>query len=121
MRWIKDATDRTAGALRGALDAARGTTYQPLEGRSEATSREQAVYERWQQFRPARNAYERAAYRSLPAELEAEMQAWDRGVAEQWAREDAAARAAGEAEQDAREWETARGRWEAEHGQEAGR
>ena len=49
------------------------------------------------------------------------MQAWDRGVAEQWAREDAAARAAGEAEQDAREWETARGRWEAEHGQEAGR
>ena len=93
MRWIKDATDRTAGALRGALDAARGTTYQPLEGRSEATSREQAVYERWQQFKEPRNAYERAAYKSLPAELDAEMQAWDRDVAEQWAREDREAEA----------------------------
>jgi len=105
MSWVKDSADRAAGALRGALDAARGTTYQPLEGRSEATSREQAVYERWQRFRPARNAYERAAYESLPRELESEMQAWETDIAEQWAKEDAADRAAGEAGRDAREAE----------------
>ena len=88
MRWISETADRAAGALQGAWDAARGTTYQPLEGRSEATSREQAAYERWQHFKPARNAYERAAYESLPRELDSEMQAWETDVAEQWAMED---------------------------------
>jgi len=108
MRWISETADRAAGALQGAWDAARGTTYQPLEGRSEATSREQAAYERWQMFKEPRNAYERAAFQSLPAELDAELRAWDMDVAEQWAREDEADRAAGDAKREAREWEAGR-------------
>ena len=110
--------DRDGGrGCRGAWDAARGTTYKPLEGRSEITGRERAVYKRWQEFKAARNAYERAAYQSLPAEIGAEMRTWDKNVAEQWAREDEAAGRRG-SEQEARDWETARVRWENE--QEAG-
>jgi hypothetical protein len=104
-----EAVDRTAGALRGVWDAVRGITYEPLGGRSEITARERAVYARWLESREPRNAYERAAFRSFPHELDAEM---DR--AEQAAREDEAARAAEEAEREARDWKEAFGRWEAE-------
>ena len=110
MSRIREATDRAAGALHGAWDAARGTTYEPLEGRSGATSRERAVYKRWQRFKEPRNAYERDAYQSLPRELEAEM---DRAYEIK-----CAARAAGDAEQDAKGQEAARASWENE--QEAG-
>ena len=103
MNWIKNAAGRAAGALQGARDAMRGTTYEPLEGRSEVTGRERAVYERWQGFKEPRNAYERTAYESFPREIDAEM---DR--ADQAARENDAARAAEDAEQDARDWEAAR-------------
>ncbi len=115
--WITNAADRAAGALRGAWDAARGTAYEPLEGRSEdeITSRERAVYNRWLDGADPRNAYERSAYDSIPHEITAEM---DR--AEQAAREADADAGQAAAEQDARDWETARARWEAAHGQEAG-
>jgi len=115
MNWIRETADRTAGALQGAWDAVRGTAYEPLEGRSEITPRERAVYDRWLNSREPRNAYERDAFESIPHEIDAEM---DR--AEQAAQEAEADQAAGEAEQDARDWEAARARWEAEHGQEAG-
>lgn len=108
MSWISAAADRAAGALQGAWDTARGTTYEPLEGRSEVTSRERAVYDRWLESKDPRNAYERTAFESIPHEITAEM---DR--AEQAAQEAEADRAAGEAEQDARDWDAARARWEA--------
>ncbi len=115
MSWIRDAADRTTGALQGAWDAARGTTYSPLEGRSEdeITSRERAVYGRWLDSREPRNAYERDAFESIPHEITAEMD-----QAEQAAQEAEADEACAAAEHDARDWETARARWEAEHGQE---
>lgn len=113
MNWIKNAAGRAAGALQGARDAMRGVTYEPLEGRSAITGRERAVYERWQEYKEPRNAYERTAFESIPHEIDAEMDRVERA-----AQEAEAARAAEDAEQDARDWEAARASWENE--QEAG-
>ena len=69
MSRIREA-QRTAPQARchGAWDAARGTTYEPLEGRSEATSRERAVCKRMAEIQgKPRNAYERDAYRVASA------------------------------------------------------
>jgi hypothetical protein len=75
MSWMRDVADRTAGALQGARDAARGIEYEPRTPGSstEPTAREQAVYTRWQAGEPPRNAYERDAFTSIPSELAAEM------------------------------------------------
>ena len=100
MNWIKNAAGRAAGALQGARDAMRGVTYEPLEGRSAITGRERAVYERWQEYKEPRNAYERTAFESIPHEIDAEMDRVERA-----AQEAEAARAAEDAEQETQDWE----------------
>ena len=97
MSWLSNITDKAAGALQGMRDAARGTEYEPVSGDTprEMTPRERDVYGRWQAWKDPRNAYERAAFASLPGELEAEMDRIDR-LAEE-------ADAAGAAECPARE------------------
>ena len=75
MSWIGEMADRAAGALQGARDAVRGIEYEPRapgEAR-EPDAREEAVYGRWQDGQPPRNAYERDAFTSIPSELAADM------------------------------------------------
>jgi hypothetical protein len=60
-------TDRAAGALQGAADAAAGTKHHTRAWSTErlADGREAAARERWHGGQPARNQYERDAYASL--------------------------------------------------------
>jgi hypothetical protein len=89
MSRIGDMADKAAGALQGARDAVKGIAYEPRSS-PEPTAREQAVYARWQDGQPPRNAYERDAFTSFPSELAADM--------------DRAGRLAAEAEADREAW-----------------
>jgi hypothetical protein len=62
-------TDRAAGALQGAADAALGVQHQARAWSAEhhPDDREAAARERWHAGQPARNAFERDAYRAFEA------------------------------------------------------
>ena len=92
MNWITDTADRAAGALQGARDAVRGTTYEP--GRwGEIPRRDLDAESRWRQQISPRNAYERDAFAELDREAA--------GMENQTARWAAADReAAGEADEE---------------------
>ena len=85
MSWIRDTADRAAGALQGAwtppaephISRSKGAARQPAVSRPPTSAGSSSG-------QPG-NAYERAAFQSLPRQLEAELRAWDRTVAEQWA------------------------------------
>lgn len=102
MSWIGEMADRAAGALQGARDAVRGIEYEPRTPGSspEPAAREQAVYARWQDGQPPRNAYERDALTSIPSELAADMDRAGRLGAEA-----EAAREAGDAAREAGDWQ----------------
>jgi len=63
------ATDRAAGAVTGAVDAARGFRHESHSWSTEPASPERAAaaQARWESGLPARNAYERAAYAAIDA------------------------------------------------------
>lgn len=74
------ATDRAAGVLQGAADAAAGTKHhtRAWSTEHEADGREAAARERWHAGQPARNQYERDAYASLENEVRAGMNRLER-------------------------------------------
>jgi hypothetical protein len=68
-------TDRAAGVLQGAADAAQDTKHHTRAWSTEhqGDDREAAARERWHAGQPARNQYERDAYASLENEVRAGM------------------------------------------------
>jgi hypothetical protein len=73
-------TDRAAGALQGAADAARGTRHQARAWSAEQPpdGREAAARERWHAGQPARNAFERDVYAVLENDAAAGMNRLER-------------------------------------------
>ena len=81
MNRAQHIADQAAGRLRGAWDTVRGTSYQPT-AHDGLPGRQRDTYNRWLDHREPRNAYERAAFTSYPAEIEAEMDRVDAMSAE---------------------------------------
>jgi len=73
-------TDRVAGMLQGAADAAQGTNHHTRAWSTEhqPDGREAAARERWHAGQPARNQYERDAYASIENEVRAGMNRLER-------------------------------------------
>jgi hypothetical protein len=79
-------TDRAAGALQGAADAALSVKHQARAWSAEhhPDGREAAARDRWHAGLPARNAFERDVYRAIEAGISAIDRPEAAATARQW-------------------------------------